>query len=147
MNQPPKIVSACLAGEKCRYDGRDNLIPAIREMVMRGEAVMVCPEVAAGLPTPRDPVEIRDGRAVTRDGLDLTQEFTDGAHIMLAAARQVGATQAILKSRSPSCGCGEIYDGNFNGQRVPGDGFAAALLKASGVEVISSDNFQANSTD
>jgi len=130
------VVSACLAGEPCRYDGRDNLVPEIKALVERGEAVAVCPETLGGLPTPRVPCEIQpDGRVVTRLGEDVTAQFAAGAERALALCRAHGCTGAVLKARSPSCGRGVIYDGSFTGARVPGSGVFAQLLLDAGVPV------------
>jgi len=108
-------------------------------LVDSGEAILVCPEALAGLPTPRDPVEIRDGRVVTERGRDLTDDFVKGARLVLEICQKYGATEAILKSNSPSCGSGVIYDGSFTGKKVMGDGVTAALLRENGINVTSSD--------
>ncbi|MBX6377266.1 MAG: DUF523 domain-containing protein [Clostridia bacterium] len=139
------LVSACLAGVPCRYDGRDSLEPDLRERVERGEAVVVCPEVLGGLPTPREPAEIvggdggdvLDGRArvVTRTGRDVTEAFVAGARATLALARLHGARKVVLKARSPSCGAGLIHDGTFSGRLREGDGVTAALLRRHGIHV------------
>ncbi len=145
------LVSACLAGVPCRHDGRANLVEAVAEMVARGEAVAICPEVAGGLPVPRVEAEVQGGsgdavlqgraRVVGADGRDLTESFLAGAHAALRLARAFGATAAVLKARSPSCGSGAIYDGTFSRKLVPGDGVAAALLKRAGLEVMSDEEF------
>ena len=130
------LVSACLAGETCRYDGRSNLIPAIRAMVEAGKAVTVCPEVDGGLSIPRAPSEIQpDGRVVNNQGQDVTAEYERGASIALAACRANHCSCAILKARSPSCGKGTVYDGTFSHVCVPGNGITAELLLANGIAV------------
>lgn len=129
------LVSACLTGRRCRYDGNDNRDDEIACMAERGEALPFCPEEAGGLETPRAPVELKNGRAFTRDGYDVTDAFTRGAEAALDACSKHHITKAILKARSPSCGCGEIYDGSFTHTVVAGDGITAALLKANGIEV------------
>ena len=112
------IVSRCLAGAPCRYDGGNNLVPAIRALVEAGEAVAVCPEELGGLPTPRVPCERQpDGRVLDRTGANVTEAFVRGAERAMAICRARGCTAAILKARSPSCGCGAIYDGSFTGAR------------------------------
>ncbi|MCR5825536.1 MAG: DUF523 domain-containing protein [Oscillospiraceae bacterium] len=132
----PLLVSRCLAGEPCRYDGKDNLVPAVRAMVERGEAVAVCPEVLGGLPTPRVPSERQpDGRVLNRQGEDVTDAFVRGAACAMALCRAQGCTGAILKARSPSCGCGTIYDGSFTGTRVAGNGVFAQMLLDAGIPV------------
>ena len=129
------LVSACLAGEPCRYNGRDFPCPAVTALVAAGQALVVCPEVLGGLPTPRPPAEIIAGRVVTVDGEDVTDAYQAGAQLALKLAKQAGCQTAILKARSPSCGCGKIYDGSFSGRLIPGDGVFAALLKTAGIVV------------
>lgn len=126
----PVLVSACLAGELCRYDGGAAPHPFVLRLLSEGRAVCVCPEVLGGLPTPREPVELRSGRALERSGLDVTNEFLAGADAALAAGVAKGCRRAILKSCSPSCGCGQVYDGSFSGRLAPGDGLFARLLKS-----------------
>lgn len=143
------LVSACLAGRHCRFDGGANLDDEVARLVAEGRAILVCPEADGGLPTPRPPAEIvggtgddvLDGRArvVTADGADVTAAYLAGAQVALEAARQAGATRAILKARSPSCGVGHIYDGSFTRTRRPGEGVTAALLRRSGIEVVSDE--------
>ena len=145
----PLLVSACLLGILTRYDGGSSPHLALRELVARGCVVPLCPEVAGGLPVPRPPAEIQggdgvdvlDGRArvVTVDGQDVTAQFLVGAQAALAAARRFGLRRAVLKSRSPSCGVGRIYDGTFSARLRPGDGVMAALLKREGIDVRSEE--------
>lgn len=129
------LVSACLAGVACRYDGRDNVSDVVLALVRSGQAIPFCPEIVGGLPTPRVPCEIRDGAVVDQDGVDRTEAFLRGADEGLKLAQLAGCTEAILKSYSPSCGCGMVYDGTFTGKRVPGQGLFAALLKENGIAV------------
>lgn len=133
----PLLLSACLAGEACRYDGRGAPHPLVLRLVEQRRVVLVCPEVLGGLATPRGPVELRDGRAVGQSGQDVTAAFVAGAHRALALARDAGCRRAILKARSPSCGVGRVYSGDFSGALVSGDGILAALLKAEGFTVCS----------
>ena len=141
----PVLVSACLAGEPCRYDGRAAPHPAVLRLVAQGRAVPVCPELLGGLGVPREPAELcadRIGgkamcRAVCRSGRDVTAEFLAGAQGALEVCRAKGCQRAILKARSPSCGSGRIYDGTFSGVLVPGDGVLAALLKENNIAVAS----------
>jgi uncharacterized protein YbbK (DUF523 family) len=135
----PVLVSACLAGFSCRYDGAATPHPAVLSLVERGLAVPVCPEQLGGLPTPRDPVELVGGRAVSRKGVDVTAQFEAGARKALAIGRERGCARAVLKSRSPSCGRGKVHDGTFSGRLVPGDGLFAALLAAQGVAVVTDE--------
>ncbi len=130
------IVSKCLIGECCRYDGGSKPDAEIVRLVRAGKATAVCPEQLGGLSTPRPPSEIAaDGRVISKTGADVTKQFVRGANEALRIARAVGATRAILKARSPSCGCGEIYDGTFSGTLTQGDGITAALFKANGIDV------------
>ncbi|MGA4845432.1 DUF523 domain-containing protein [Streptomyces sp. G5(2025)] len=139
------LVSACLRGIPCRYDGRDKASPALDEAVAGREVVPFCPEAAGGLPTPRRPAElvggdghdVLDGRArvVEDTGRDVTAAFVDGARRALAAARRAGCTEALLMPRSPSCGHGAVYDGSFGGELVAGDGVTAALFERNGISV------------
>lgn len=128
-------VSACLAGERCRYDGATKPVAELVALVEQGEAVAVCPEVLGGLPTPRVPSERQGDCVVSAEGVDVTDAFRRGAERALARCLERGCTSAILKARSPSCGHGEIYDGSFTGTLVPGDGVFAELLLAEGFEV------------
>ncbi|MCQ2444138.1 MAG: DUF523 domain-containing protein [Mailhella sp.] len=134
------VVSACLAGEECRYDGRSNLRPEIAGLVADGIAVPVCPEVLGGLPTPRIPSEIRGAGVFTSGGHDVTEAFTAGAREALRRARAAGCDTAILKARSPSCGCGRIYDGTFSRVLIPGDGIFAAMLRAEGFRLLTEED-------
>ncbi len=129
------VVSSCLAGLCCRYDGKDNADERVMELVRKGMAVPVCPEQLGGLPTPRPGCEIVDNRILTEQGFDVSESFLRGADEALKLVKLVGAEKAILKSRSPSCGSGKIYDGTFSRTLIDGDGIFAAMLKKEGVEV------------
>ncbi len=138
------LISACLAGYRCRYDGGCKPDPAMIEMVRKGEAIVACPESLGGLPMPRLPSELtQDGAAVllgngkvmAKDGQDVTAEFLKGAYETLRICRMYGVERAILKANSPSCGCGTIYDGSFSGKKKVGDGVTSALLKVNGIPV------------
>ena len=140
------ICSACLTGSKCRYDGEAREDAQIISRYKAGELKAVCPECFAKLSIPRCPSEIVGGdgedvldgkaRVLGREGSDLTAEFIEGAQKTLEAAQRCGAKKAYLKSKSPSCGCGRIFDGTFSGTLRGGDGVTAALLKRNGIEVI-----------
>lgn len=146
----PVLVSACLAGRRCRFDGSANPDDEVARLVAEGRAVLVCPEVDGGLGTPRPAAEITGGdgrdvllgraRVVTSAGADVTEAYVAGAHAALDAARAAGATRAILKARSPSCGKGAVYDGSFGRALRPGDGVTAALLAANGIAVSSDED-------
>ncbi len=129
------LVSACLANMRCRYDGGAKPCDEVMRLVAEGKAMPVCPEQLGGLPTPRVPAEIRGDRVITRDGVDVTDEFTRGAQEALKLGKLVGAKAAILNARSPSCGSGKIYDGSFTGKLVDGDGVFAGLCKNNGIDV------------
>jgi len=130
-----KLVSACLAGIPCRYDGKSCLCAKVKDMVDGGEAIAVCPELLAGLPTPRPAAENFGDRVITIDGQDVAADFVKGAEEVLKIAQEHGCHEAILKSRSPSCGSGRIYDGTFSKTLVDGDGVTAALLKRHGIVI------------
>ena len=129
------LVSRCLTGACCRYDGKSNLVPKIRELAERGIAVTVCPEVLGGLPTPRTPSEICGENVVMRDGTDVTEQFRLGAERAMAVFQKEGCACAVTKAKSPSCGCGTVYDGTFTGTLTPGDGIFVRLLKEAGAPV------------
>ena len=141
------LISACLLGVNCRYDGGNSRDENAISLHQSDELIPVCPEETGGLPTPRPAVEIVGGdgndvldgkaRVLTADGVDKTEEFLKGAQFALELAQSQSATSVILKSKSPSCGCGEIYDGSFSRTLISGDGVTTALLKRHGIEVIS----------
>lgn len=144
MSQTRYIVSACLAGIACRYDGRANACPEVQQLVSEGRAIPACPEFLGGLGTPRPPCEIVQGKVLNSNGQDVTQHFLLGAQAATEFAVQQGCTAAILKSRSPSCGCGQIYDGTFGGVLVKGDGIWAAQLRQAGIALFSEENLPEN---
>ncbi len=139
------VVSACLAGVHCRYDGGAKPNEEIMALVEKGEALLVCPEQMGGLMTPRLPSEIQNGtgedvlegkaHVVAKDGRDVTAQFVLGAEKVANLAFACGAKRAILKAKSPSCGCGLVYNGTFSGTLREGNGVTAALLLQNGVEV------------
>ena len=129
------IVSACLAGVACRYDGGSKPCEKVIRLVAEGQAIPICPEQLGGLPTPRAPAEIIGNKVIRKDGVDVTDAFNRGAQEALKIARLVGAKTAILKARSPSCGLGKIYDGSFSGRLVDGNGVFAEMCKKDGMEV------------
>ena len=129
------IISACLLGVRCRYDGKSNKLPeeTLEMLRERYELIPVCPECYGGLTTPRTPSERLGGGVVSKTGADVTEQFQRGAEAALYLAGLFGAKLAILKKNSPSCGSGTIYDGSFTGKLVPGDGVAAEKLRAAGI--------------
>lgn len=129
------LISACLLGNQCRYDGKGVLIPEAEALLKEHHLIPVCPELLGGLGIPRVPAERQGDRVITREGQDVTAEYERGAREALRLARVFHCRAAILKERSPSCGCGRIYDGSFQGRLTEGDGVCAALLKKEGIEV------------
>lgn len=140
------LVSSCLAGINCRYDGKNSENIDIVELVNQGQAIPVCPEVFGKLPIPRPCCEIVDDhhmkKVMSRDGKDLTKEYYDGAEKALSIAKTLDIKKAILKSKSPSCGCGLIYDGTFSGNLIEGNGLTAELLMKNGIEVYTENDFE-----
>ena len=128
------LISACLLGVCCRYDGASKAHPMVLALAERHTLVPVCPEQLGGLPTPRPPAERRDGRVVTQSD-DVTEQYRRGAEETLKLCKLLGCEAAVLKERSPSCGHGQVYDGTFSGTLTAGDGVTAALLAAHGIPV------------
>lgn len=129
------LISACLLGCRCRYDGASKEHPLVKRLADRHTLVPVCPEQLGGLSTPRPPAERLGSRVVTRAGGDVTDAYRRGAEEALCLCRLLGCTAAVLKERSPSCGHGEIYDGTFSGVLTDGDGVLAELLSANRIPV------------
>ncbi|WP_129600550.1 DUF523 domain-containing protein [Anaerophilus nitritogenes] len=144
------LISACLAGIECRYDGGSNEHKEIKKLIEEKKAILVCPEQLGGLTTPRTPCEILGGdgedvllkraKIIDKNGKDQTKGFVKGADETLKIAKLYGVTKAILKQRSPSCGCGMIYDGTFSGTKKTGDGVTATLLKKQGIVIWNEEN-------
>jgi len=143
-----KIVSGCLAGINCKYDGKNKLNRKVRALIKKGEAIVVCPEQLGGLPTPREPAnltgdgkDVLEGRAkvLTRSGKDVTKNFIRGAREVLRLAKLLRVKEAILKARSPSCGSGRVW---ISGRVRKGDGVTATLLKKNGIKVYTEENYK-----
>ena len=140
-----KLVSACLLGVRCNYAGGSWKLPGLVEEFGSGGLFPLCPEVLGGLPVPRTPAEIQGGggedvldgkaRVVAEDGSDVTAAFLRGARLALDIASAVGAREAVLTERSPSCGCGVIFDGTHSFRYKRGNGVTAALLLRNGIRV------------
>ncbi|MGC5326146.1 DUF523 domain-containing protein [Brevibacillus sp. SYSU BS000544] len=138
-------VSACLAGFPCRYDHKSCTEVEIAQIVQTSQAIPLCPEQLAGLPTPRDPAEIVGGdgfdvlekraKVIDSEGHDVTEIYVKGAYEALAFCQERGITSVVLKDGSPTCGSQQIYDGTFSGRKIPGAGVATALLVQNGIQV------------
>ena len=145
------IVSACLAGIQCKYNGTYNTVEKLKKMVDESRAIAVCPEILGGGCVPREPNEIEGGdgkdvllgraKVVAPGGKDKTKMFLEGALKVLEIARQNNIRLAVLKERSPSCGSSHIYDGTFSGRKISGMGVTAALLHKNGIKVVSEENY------
>lgn len=135
VKRPGILVSACLLGAYCRYNGERKKMEGIERLMERAELIPVCPEILGGLPTPRPPAERVGNRVMNREGADVTEAYQRGAEETLRLAELFGAHLALLKERSPSCGAGKIYDGSFQGRIVDGSGVTAELLAAHGIDV------------
>lgn len=145
-------ISACLSGIACRYDGRAQSNQKLMEMVQKEQAVVVCPEVLGGLPTPRKPAEIIGGdgydvwnnqaQVFEKDGQDVTEIYKAGAKIALQKLQELNVKTLILKEKSPSCGSLSIYDGSFSGNKIAGVGVATAYFLNNGLEVISDTEWE-----
>ncbi|MDQ1504270.1 MAG: hypothetical protein QOD57_1997 [Actinomycetota bacterium] len=151
-DKPALLISACLLGVACNHEGRGSPRAVVDELARRYRLVPVCPEVLGGLPTPRAAAELTGGdgadviagaegaRVVNVEGDDVTAAYRRGAEAAVTLARAVGATRAVLKARSPSCGSSAVYDGTFSRRLVPGPGVTAAALAAAGLEVGSEED-------
>lgn len=142
------IISACLLGVNCKYNGGNNYCKQVKQISENHNYISVCPEVAGGLSAPRITAEIRGNKVYQSDGKEVTEYFINGAEIdfkkAIRSAREAGEEieLAILKARSPSCGAGKIYDGTFSGSIINGDGVFAKLLKQNGIKVITEEELK-----
>ena len=136
------LVSACLLGINCRYDGKDNKVEDILNVLKEHNIIPICPEQLGGLTTPREPSEIVNGKVISKSGIDVNEEFEKGAGEALKLSKMFNSSIAILKARSPSCGSIQIYDGNFNGSLVDGHGVTAKLFRENGMMVFSEENME-----
>ncbi|MCX6742467.1 MAG: DUF523 domain-containing protein [Candidatus Pacearchaeota archaeon] len=135
-----KLCSACLLGVKCRWDGESKSSDKVNELLKKDLLIPICPEQLGGLPTPRTPSEQRGNKVFTKDGKEVTEQFNRGAEEVLKIAKSFGIKEAVLKQKSPSCGCGLIYDGTFSGKLIRGNGVTTQLLKDNGIKVISEED-------
>jgi uncharacterized protein YbbK (DUF523 family) len=134
-----KIVSACLAGIKCRYDGTAKPNKKVIDLIKKGKAIPICPEQLGGLSTPRIPAETIGKKVINKKGRDVTSYFVKGAKEALKIAKMARCKEAILKSKSPSCGVNQIYDGSFSGKLKKGDGVFTKLLKRNKIKCITEE--------
>lgn len=136
------LVSACLLGLNCRYDGSGCYQAALEKLKGGHNLIPVCPELYGGLPTPREPAELIGNKVMTKSGIDVTAEYKKGAQETLALARLLGCRTAVLKAKSPSCGKGQIYDGSFCGRLTDGSGVLARLLINEGLTVLTENEIE-----
>ena len=137
------LVSACMLGAGCRYDGKSKPIiekETLDKLCLKYEIIPICPEIYGGLPTPRTPSEIKDGRVVMKDGTDVTVNFCRGAKSLADMANSLGAKMALLKERSPSCGYRFVYDGSFSATLIEGSGIFASELLSRGFSIYTEDD-------
>lgn len=130
------LVSACLLGIDCKYSGDNNLNERVLSYIADKEVIPICPEILGGLSTPRPPSEIIGERVMNDENKDVTREYQKGAEEALKLAKLFNVKKALLKAKSPSCGCGKIYDGTFSRTLIDGDGITTRLFKENGIEVI-----------
>ena len=136
------LISACLVGDKTRFDGKANYNPLVEKLLEKYELVPICPEKEGGLKIPRLPSEIRGNKVFSKSGKDVTKYFLEGAKKVYNVCSYLGIKIAILKESSPSCGTHLIHDGTFNGIKIPGMGITAAYLKNKGIRVLSENEIE-----
>ena len=141
MEKENVLISACLLGVNCKYNGKNNYNEELVFYLKDKSIIPICPEIYGGLTTPRTPSEIKNKKVYSKNGIDLTENFLRGANETLELAKKFNCKKAILKSKSPSCGCGKIYDGTFSNQLIEGNGITAELLIQNGIEVLTENNF------
>lgn len=139
MSQYEYLISACLCGRHCRYDGNEKQHEKSMALYAQGKAVLICPEVMGGMSTPRLPSEIIEGKVIAQDGSDVSEQFASGARQSVLIAKSLNIKKAILKEGSPSCGVHQVYDGTFRGFKIPGMGVSAKALKEAGIAVMSDE--------
>lgn len=131
------IVSSCLLGCNCRYDGKNCLNKDVRILSKKHTLIPICPEQMGGLSTPRSPSEIVNTKVISKNGNDVTNQYNKGALMALKIAKVNNCSYALLKTKSPSCGKGKIYDGSFSGKLIEGDGITVKLFKENNIKVFS----------
>lgn len=133
------LVSACLLGSNCKYNGLNNKNDKVLEYIKDKNVIPICPEIMGGLPIPRTPSEIKDNKVITKEGIDVTNNYYKGAEEVLYLAKLFNIKKALLKSKSPSCGKNKIYDGSFTSSIIEGHGITTKLLIENGIEVITEE--------
>ena len=136
------LISACLVGDKTRYDGKSNYHPLIKELLQKYELIPFCSEVEGGLSIPRVPSEVKGDKVFNKKGKDVTRNYVSGAEKALVICKYLDIKIAILKDGSPACGVHQIYDGNFTGHKIKGMGITASLLSQNGIKVISENEIE-----
>jgi uncharacterized protein YbbK (DUF523 family) len=142
MTKEKIIISACLAGVNCKYNGQNNYNQKIMNIIKNNDVILICPEQLGGLSTPRNPSEIRGNRVINNCNEDVTDNYNRGAEEVLRLCKELNIKKAILKSRSPSCGKGIIYDGTFSHKKIQGNGITAALLIKNDIEVLTEEDIE-----
>ena len=141
MNDQKILVSACLLGENCKYNGGNNFAPAVAEFLKGREVLTICPEMMAGMGCPRTPIEIVDGVLMDRDGNNVDEAMRKAVAQAMEWIRKENIQCAILQSRSPTCGVNQVYDGTFSGKLIAGSGIFAQALKDEGYQVLDAEEF------
>ena len=141
MNDQKILVSACLLGENCKYNGGNNFAPAVAEFLKGREVLAICPEMMAGMGCPRTPIEIVDGVLMDRDGNNVDEAMRKAVAQAMERIRKENIQCAILQSRSPTCGVNQVYDGTFSGKLISGSGIFAQTLKDAGYQVLDAEDF------
>ena len=141
MKEPKILVSACLLGENCKYNGGNNFAPAVVEFLKGREVLDICPEMMAGMGCPRTPIEIVDGVLMDRDGNNVDEAMRNAVEQAMEVIRKENIQCAILQSRSPTCGVNQVYDGTFFGKLIAGSGIFAQALKDAGYQVLDAEDF------
>ena len=136
------LISACLLGDKVKYNGKGNYTPLVEKLKEQYDLVLFCPEVEGGLPIPRNPSEIKNDEVFMNNGRNVTKNFVTGAKKALMICQYLNIKVAILKDGSPSCGSNEIHDGNFKGNKIPGKGITTRLLEKNGIKVYSENQIE-----
>ena len=134
------LVSACLLGTNCKYNGKNNKNDKVLEYIKDKYVIPICPEVFGGLTTPRIPSEILNGKVINKEGKDVTKYFINGANKTLEIAKILNVKKALLKQKSPSCGSGKIYDGTFTNNIINNDGITTKILKENNIEIITEED-------